>query len=900
MTVVKETWKGLASEQTLVELSDAIVSSVGTLAKVTASITRPADTTTYTGGDLIAPATAHVKQVSTVTLTGGGGLATITGTGGLTKTVTFALGGTQNLAQTATDFVTSFATAYDELDVPVTITAVGDTIVFTAKNYDTVFVAPVITNVSDTLSGAVTHTAANRAAVAQVETITITGTAATKQKETVTITGVAGQTQAETVTLQATPPTKMKVTIPLAGTLPVAQVEDITLTGSSGTLTISGTGGFTNLVTWTTDLAGTAAAFANPTNIAEYATAGITLSNSTTHIIFTAATPGTPFTAPTITAGDTDLGGTVAHTANVVAGTANLTVVGLSPKLITFTTDLSTTADNFVTSWATSYYLGQGVVVTAVTGSLILETTTLGVPFGIPDVVTLTGNLTHGTIDQTVAHVAVGTATITAGATFSATATYNTSIAQTCIDFDSAPNKASALANGIVLTHSGDTLIFTANVKGTGFTSPDVTTLTGDLIDTSIVVDQVNVPLGTANMTLAGGLTKLITYDTDAATTVSNFVDIGTNVADYLAVNIVLTHSGDTIVMEAKDLGGSFTAPVVDTAITGTCAGSVVETVAPVPIGTGTITGIGTSKTVTFNTTATQTATDFKNGTGNIAYYATLGVTLSSSGADIIFTAVTAGTGFTSPVFTNTAGDIAGTLASTATKYYANVTAIKQVETVLITGTSGSLTVTAAGSLSKTLPFTWTILDSINNFVIANAAAYLAANIVLTGTATQLVFTAQTAGTGFTAPVITNITDNLAGTVVSTPNISLIPITLSGVGSSGFIKDLKIDTSAVQFAGKVVRLWLFDTVPTGVVGDNEPYISLTADATKRNACPYIDVTFDALLTNSTTVVGKAHPDVSYVCATGSTSMYALLQSIDGATTPATGGVFTIALNVLKS
>lgn len=896
MASLRETWKGLASEQSLTELTSALEASTGTYKRVSADFTRPADTTNYTAGDQIAPAAAKVKQVSTVTLTGAGGLASITGTGGLTSTVTF----NTTLGQTAIDFVATYDTPYDELTVPVTITAVGDTIVFTAKNYDGVFIVPTITNVSDTLSGAVTHTTANRAAVAQKETISLAGTAATKQKETITITGTAAQTQQETVTLQATPPTLMKVTIPLTGTLPVAQVEDITLTGASGTLTISGTGGFTNLVTWTTDLAGTAAAFANTTNVAEYATAGITLSSSTTHIIFTAATPGVPFTAPTITAGDTDLGGTTSTTANVVAGTANLTVVGLTPKLITFTTDLTTTANNFVTSWAASYYLGAGVTVTADTGSLILETTTLGVPFGIPDVVTLTGNLGHGAIDQTVAHVAAGTATITAGTTFSAVATYNTSIAQTCIDFDSAPNKAAALTNGIVLTHSGDTLIFTANVKGTGFTSPDVTTLTGDLIDTSIVVDQVNVPVGTANMTLAGGLTILITYDTDAATTVAAF-DSAPNKALYLAQNIVLTHSGNTIIMEAQNLGGSFVSPVVGAEITGTVEGSVVVTLAAVPIGTGTVTGTGISKTITFDTDAATTALNFKNA--NAVYYATVGAILTNSTNKIIFTASSAGTGFTSPVFTNTAGDLAGTLADSATDYYANVTAIKQVETVLITGTSGALTVTATGGLTKTLTFVEYIRDAIIAFVNTNATAYLAQNVVLTGTNTQLVFTALNAGTGFTAPVITNITDNLAGTIVSTANISLIPLTLSGmasVGSGGLIKDIKLETSSTAFATKVVRVWLFNDVPTGVVGDNVAYINLIGDADFRNACPYIDITFDALLANSTVVIGKSHPDVEYVCASDSGDMYALLQSIDAVTTPASEASFKLTLNVVKS
>lgn len=126
MASPRETWKGLASEQSLTELTSALEVSAGTFKRVSVDFTRPADTTNYTAGDLIAPAVAKVKQVSTVTLTGAGGLATITGTGGLTSTVTF----NTTLGQTAIDFVATYDTPYDELDVPVTITAVGDNVAY--------------------------------------------------------------------------------------------------------------------------------------------------------------------------------------------------------------------------------------------------------------------------------------------------------------------------------------------------------------------------------------------------------------------------------------------------------------------------------------------------------------------------------------------------------------------------------------------------------------------------------------------------------------------------------------------------------------------------------------------------------------------------------------------------
>jgi hypothetical protein len=119
------------------------------------------------------------------------------------------------------------------------------------------------------------------------------------------------------------------------------------------------------------------------------------------------------------------------------------------------------------------------------------------------------------------------------------------------------------------------------------------------------------------------------------------------------------------------------------------------------------------------------------------------------------------------------------------------------------------------------------------------------------------------------------------------------------VGRGGFIKDIKIETDSTVFATKVMRLWLFNAIPTGVVGDNVAYVSLIGDAGARNACPYIDITFDALLTNATSVIGKAHPDVEYVCAATSTDLYAILQSVDAVSTPKSGAIFKLSLNIAR-
>jgi hypothetical protein len=100
----------------------------------------------------------------------------------------------------------------------------------------------------------------------------------------------------------------------------VAQVETVTLTGASGTANVT-MGGLTKLATFSTDLAGTHAAFVSDHAVA-YLAVGITLTGTTT-LIFTATVAGTPFVAGVV---DTIavLAGTVVHTtASAVAGATN-------------------------------------------------------------------------------------------------------------------------------------------------------------------------------------------------------------------------------------------------------------------------------------------------------------------------------------------------------------------------------------------------------------------------------------------------------------------------------------------------------------------------------------------------------------------------------------------------
>jgi hypothetical protein len=72
----------------------------------------------------------------------------------------------------------------------------------------------------------------------------------------------------------------------------------------------------------------------------------------------------------------------------------------------------------------------------------------------------------------------------------------------------------------------------------------------------------------------------------------------------------------------------------------------------------------GLTKLVTYGTSLTITAGAFV--TSHTAAYAAVGITVTSSGPDIIFTDAVPGTGFVHPVITNATSDLAGTVANTA------------------------------------------------------------------------------------------------------------------------------------------------------------------------------------------------------------------------------------------
>ena len=171
----------------------------------------------------------------------------------------------------------------------------------------------------------------------------------------------------------------------------------------------------------------------------------------------------------------------------------------------------------------------------------------------------------------------------------------------------------------------------------------------------------------------------------------------------------------------------------------------------------------GLSKTVTFSSDLSTTTGNFI--TANAPAYALKDITLTNSVADLIFEAATAGVPFVSPAIANLTGALKGVVVHTQV----NVVAQKQKEIITLTGTSGTANVTLAGGLTKLVTFaaggTMDLTQTAADFVTSHAPAYDGQGIIVTSLGAIIIFEAKVAGTGFTQPVITNATGNLAGTV---------------------------------------------------------------------------------------------------------------------------------------
>lgn len=296
----------------------------------------------------------------------------------------------------------------------------------------------------------------------------------------------------------------------------------------------------------------------------------------------------------------------------------------------------------------------------------------------------------------------------------------------------------------------------------------------------------------------------------------------------------------------------------------------------------------GLTKTVTFATGGTldlsQTALDF--ATSFAADYLAEGIVVTADAAKIVFEASNYGIPFTSPAIANLTEDLAGTVANVVTNVVVGAATI-----TVAGGVTGDVVFDTAGAVD--------LAATASNYVTAYELDYASEGITLTSSGADIIFTASSAGTPFLAPIITNVTGDLTGTVVhTTPNVTPGAFEFEQMaianGGGGYIMDVKIESDMTTLAGTTVRVWLFNETPIGIIGDNVAFVNAYADKDKRIG--YIDVEMDALLGSSTSVIGQVSVIKEYKCA--DTSLFALVQTITGFT-PTSAGKLDIMFNVLK-
>lgn len=430
----------------------------------------------------------------------------------------------------------------------------------------------------------------------------------------------------------------------------------------------------------------------------------------------------------------------------------------------------------------------------------------------------------------------------------------------------------------------------TITLSGTPPTKQKETlTLTGTAPEKQVDTVTLTGTSGTAEITLAGGLTKTVTFatggTTDLTQTAADFVT--SFAADYLAEGIVITSSGADIIFTSTTYGLAFVSPAIAN-LTGDLDGSVANTQANVLVGQAEISAAGgLTKTVVFDTAGgvdlTDTAAQFV--TDYAADYLAQGITLTSSTADLIFESTQYGEAIVAPIITNTVGDLDGSVVHTT----ANVVV-------------GVCQITGAGGLTKDLLFDIAggvdLTDTAASFVTDYAADYAAEGITVTSSAEDIIFTSDTAGVPFTAPVVTNTAGDLDGTVVHTTandNIDVLEFTNMSIssGGGGQLMDVKIESDIVAIAETTVRLWFYNVEPSTIIGDNVAFNHVYVDKNVRMF--YVDVVMNAQDGSSASIVGQTSVIKEYNCSLS--SLFVQVQTITGFT-PTSGGKVNITLSAL--
>lgn len=161
---------------------------------------------------------------------------------------------------------------------------------------------------------------------------------------------------------------------------------------------------------------------------------------------------------------------------------------------------------------------------------------------------------------------------------------------------------------------------------------------------------------------------------------------------------------------------------------------------------------------------------------------------------------------------------------------------VAQVDTVTLTGTSGTANVQTAGGLTKLATFATDLETTAANFVTAHAAAYLAVGITVTSDGADLIFTSSTPGVAFASPTVANVTGDLDGTVDNTTANGAVTNSagdVNGTGNPTTIFTVKGVVRAKIFAvcdEGLLPVTAGGTIEVGISGNTAAIIAQTTQA----------------------------------------------------------------------
>ena len=296
-------------------------------------------------------------------------------------------------------------------------------------------------------------------------------------------------------------------------------------------------------------------------------------------------------------------------------------------------------------------------------------------------------------------------------------------------------------------------------------------------------VNRINATITNATADLAGTLTG--TFEPDLSKAKTWQVTFGQPINIMRPRGLV---EGDKIRLELRATG-AYTTTFIPAAV------DVVTVTLTGTSGTANVIGGTLTKLATWNTSLTQTATDFV--TSWAAAYKLVGITLTSSTADLIFTGMILGVPIPGPfTVTNVTTNLSGTIVHTTPNkllfpaYFfpggtenvqtstsldtvtgtVNVSMFPREDQLTLTGaTSGTANITAGG-LTKLATFNTNLTTTGSDFVTANAAAYAGVGLTLTSASGVLNFKAATpAAAYYPQLVVTTVTGTLSGINVNVP-----------------------------------------------------------------------------------------------------------------------------------